>query len=185
MSWALGYKKEIGYERWFMFEEKVIERFAPTHEAERTHKLMKLEWYHGDIRQFLLRMQNHNIKVGLQGVAWREMLKAQMPEAGLLGLSFETYPNDKLWLAGFKNAMIQHENHEKDKRRTHGKGESSGTLITRKIEDRAWIKSNQIPPKRYTAEKRASYKGKPKVPRMKIWSKEKTDTNKKEVVHTD
>ena len=44
------------------------------------------------------------------------MLKAQMPEAGLLRLSFETYPNDELWLAGFMNAMIQHENHEEDKR---------------------------------------------------------------------
>jgi len=49
MSGALGYTKEIGYERWFMFEQKVTEDFAPTHEAERTHKLMKLERYHGDI----------------------------------------------------------------------------------------------------------------------------------------
>jgi len=91
---------------------------------------MKLERYHGDIRQFLLRMENHNIKVGLQGVAWRDMRKAKMPEAGLLRLSFETYPNDELWLAGFKNAMIQHENHEEDKRLPHGKGESSGIPIS-------------------------------------------------------
>jgi len=49
MSGALGYKKEIGYKSWFMFEQKVTERFAPTHDAEKTHKLMKLERYHGDI----------------------------------------------------------------------------------------------------------------------------------------
>jgi len=60
------------------------------------------------------------------------MLKAQMPEAGLLRLSFEIYPNDELWLAGFKNAMIQHENHEEEKRLRHGKGESSGTSISQK-----------------------------------------------------
>jgi len=54
MSGALGYTKEIGYERWFMFEQKVTTQFAPSHEAERTHKLMKLETYHGDIGQFLL-----------------------------------------------------------------------------------------------------------------------------------
>jgi len=185
MSGALGYTKEIGYERWFMFEQKVTERFAPTHEAERTHKLMKLERYQGDIRQFLLRMENHNIKVDLQGVAWRDMLKAQMPEAGLLRLSFETYPNDELWLAGFKNAMIQHENHEEDKRLRQGKGESSGTSIGRKTEDRTSTKSNLRPPKRHTVQKRAAYKGKPKVPRTKTWSKEKTATDKKEVVHTD
>jgi len=184
MSGALGYAKEIGYERWFMFEQKVTERFAPTHEAERTHKLMKLERYHGDIRQFLLRMENHNIKVGLQGVAWRDMLKAQMPEAGLLRLSFETYPNDELWLAGFKNAMIQHENQEEDKRLRHGKGKSSGTSISRKTDDRTSTKSNPRPPKRYTVEKRAAYKEKHKVPRTKAWSKEKTATDKKEVVHT-
>ena len=34
-------------------------------------------------------------------------------------------------------------------------------------------------------EKRAAYKGKPKVPCTKIWLKEKTATNKKEVVYTD
>jgi len=67
MSGALGYKKEIGYERWFMFEQKVTERFAPTHEAERTHKLMKLEKYHGDIRQFLLRMENHKLRLDSRG----------------------------------------------------------------------------------------------------------------------
>ena len=186
MSGTLGYTKEISYERWFMFEQKVTEQFAPTNETERTHKLMKLERYYGDIRQFLLRMENHNIKVGLQGVAWRDMLKAQMPEAGLLRLSFETYPNDELWLAGFKNAMIQHENHEEDKRLRHGKGESSGTSINRKTENRVPTKSNPRPPKRYTAEKRAAYMEKPKVPcQKKEWSKEKTATNKKEVVHTD
>jgi len=130
-------------------------------------------------------MENHNIKVGLQGVAWRAKLKAQMLEAGLLRLSFETYPNDELWLAGFKNAMIQHEKNEEDKRLRHGKGESSGTSISWKTEDRASTKSNQRAPKRHTVEKRAAYKGKPKVPRTKTWSKEKTATDKKEVVHTD
>ena len=82
------------------------------------------------------------------------MLKAQMPEAGLLRLSFETYPNDELWLAGFKNAMIQHENHKEDKRLRDGKGESSGTSISRKTEDQNSTKSNPRPPKRYKEEKR-------------------------------
>jgi len=81
--------------------------------------------------------------------------------------------------------MIRHENHEDDKRLRHGKGESSGTWISRKKEDRTSTKSNQRPPKRYMVEKRAAYKGKPKVPRTKALSKEKTATDKKEVVHTD
>jgi len=102
-----------------------------------------------------------------------------MPEAGLLRLSFETYSNDELWLEGFKNAMIQHENHEEDKRLSQGKGKSSGAPISRKSEDRALTKNNTRPPKRYTVEKRATYKGKPKVPRAKAWSKEGTATNKK------
>jgi len=186
MSRALGYKKEISYETCLMFEQKVRKRFAPTHEAERTRKLMKLERYHGDIGEVLLRMENHNSKVRLQGVGWRDMLKAQMPEAGLVRLSFETYPNNELWLAGFKNAIIQPENHEEDKRLRNGKGESSGTSISRKAEDRGSTKSNARPPKRYMVEKRAAYMGKPKVPhKMKEWSKERTATNKKEVVHTD
>jgi len=130
-------------------------------------------------------MENHNIKVRLQGVAWRDVLKAQMPEARLLRLSFKTYPNNELWLAGFKNAMIQDENYEEDKRLRCGKGESSRTMISRKTEDRAPRKSNTRSPKRYTVEKRAAYKGKPKGPRTKQWSKEKTATDKKEEVYTD
>jgi len=63
--------------------------------------------------------------------------------------------------------MIQHENHEEDKRLRHGKGESSGISIGRKTEDRTSTKCNPRPPKRYTVEKRATYKGKPKVPRTK------------------
>jgi len=146
---------------------------------------MPLEKYNGDIRQFLLWMENRYIKVGLQGVAWRGMLKAQMLEARLFRLSFETYPNDELWQEGFKNAMIQCENCEEDKRLRNWKGEPSGTWISRKTKDQAVKKSNTRPPKRYTAERQAAYMEKPKVPHKKKWSEEKTATNKKEVVHTD
>jgi len=130
-----------------MFEQRVTKRFAPTQEAGRAHKLMKLEKYEGDIQQFLWRMENYNMKVRLQGVVWRDMLKAKMPEAGLLRQSFETYPKDELWLAGFKNSMIQRENHEEDKRLRGGKGESSGTTINRNKEDWATPKSNTRPTK--------------------------------------
>jgi len=81
--------------------------------------------------------------------------------------------------------MIQHENHEEDKRLRDGKGESSGISISRKTEDRAPNKSNTRPLKRYAAEKRAAYMGKLKVSRKKAWSEEKTATNKKAVVYTD
>jgi len=87
-------------------------------------------------------MENQNIKVGLKGVAWRDMLTAQMPEARILRLLLETYPSNELWLAGFKNGMIQHEDHEEDRCKRSGKGESSGILIRRKTEDRAPTKSN-------------------------------------------
>jgi len=52
-----------------------------------------------------------------------------MPEARLLRLSFEIYPNDQLWLEGFKNDMIQYEDHEEEKCLRRGKGESLGILI--------------------------------------------------------
>jgi len=82
--------------------------------------------------------------------------------------------------------MIQHENHKEDKRLRQGKGESSGTSISPKTEERASTKSNPRPPKRYRVQKRATYMGEPKVPcKKKEWLKEKTATNKKEVVHTD
>jgi len=90
-----------------MCEQVVTKRFVPTHEAERTLELMKAERYDGEVRQYLLQIENHNIKVGLQGVVLKDMLKAQMPEASLLRPSYDKFPNDELWLEGFKNVMIQ------------------------------------------------------------------------------
>jgi len=130
-------------------------------------------------------MENYNIKVGLQGVAWREMRKAQILEAGLLRLSFETNPNDQLWLARFKNAMIQHKNREEEKHLRLRQSESSETSIGRKTEDQALPQRNTRAPKRYMAEKWAAYKGNPKVPHRRQWSKDKTATDKKEVLHKD
>jgi len=37
MSGAFGYKKELGLEKWFMFEQRVNERFVPTHKVKGTH----------------------------------------------------------------------------------------------------------------------------------------------------
>jgi len=50
---------------------------VPTHEAERALKVIKLEKYRGEVPQYLWRIENHNIKVGLQEVAWKDVLKEQ------------------------------------------------------------------------------------------------------------
>jgi len=53
------------------------------------------------------------------------------------------------------------------------------------MENQALVKHKERPPKSYTPERWAAYMGKPKGPQKKEWSKKKTATARKEVVHTD
>jgi hypothetical protein len=147
---------------------------------------MKKDKYHGDIMHYLLRMENHNIKVQLRGVAWREVIKAQLPEEALLRLSMEEYPDDELWLAGLKTAVRRYEEYKEDGKLRRQNGESSSRP---KREERV-EKKNPRPPKRYTKEKRDAYMGKAGKPKYERKpragdKKGKTVAPKNEVVHTD
>ena len=54
MTEELGYTRQEGYELWDIFTEKMVCRFAPTHEEEKALPQMMKVRYRGDIDQFLL-----------------------------------------------------------------------------------------------------------------------------------
>jgi len=65
----LGYTKQAGYEFWHIFAEQVLQRFGPTHEAEKSLREIGFVKYQGDIAKFLLEMENLNIHARVNGIA--------------------------------------------------------------------------------------------------------------------
>ena len=63
MTGELGYTRQEGYELWDIFTEQMVRRFGPTHEEEKALRQMIKVRYKGDIDQFLLEIDNWNVKV--------------------------------------------------------------------------------------------------------------------------
>ena len=65
----LDYTKQVGYEFWHVFAEQALQCFSPTHETEKSLRVMGFVKYHGDIAKFLLEMENLNIHPRVTGIA--------------------------------------------------------------------------------------------------------------------
>ena len=108
-SFALTYRKKMmgtlelvkaeGYEFWHTFAEQAILQFGPTYEAEKALQKMTTIKYHRYIIKFRLKVENLNIHAKVSGVAWREMVKGQLPEEAFRRLSMDSYDEDDKWKA--------------------------------------------------------------------------------------
>jgi len=98
MTGELGYTRQAGYERCHVFAQQAGRRFGPTHEAEKSLTQMGFVKYHGDNTKFLLEKENLNIHARVTGIAWRKMIKEQIPEDALRRLSLPEYIADGEWL---------------------------------------------------------------------------------------
>ena len=68
MTGELGFTRQEGYELWAIFAEQVVRRFGPTHEEVKALREMMKVRYKGDIDQFLLEIENWNVKAKVTGV---------------------------------------------------------------------------------------------------------------------
>ena len=74
MTGELGFNRQEGYELSTIFAEQVVRRFGPTHaELKALGEMMNVR-YKGDIYQFLLEIENWNVKARVTGVAVRKWL---------------------------------------------------------------------------------------------------------------
>ena len=62
MTGELGFTRQKGYELWAIFDVQVVRRFGPTHEEVKALQEMMKVRYEGDIDQFLLEIENWNVK---------------------------------------------------------------------------------------------------------------------------
>ena len=87
MTGELGCTRQKGYELWNIFTEQMVRRFGPTHEEENEVRQMMKVRYKGGIDQFLLEIDNWNVKVKVTRVVLRKMIQDQIPEEAVRRLS--------------------------------------------------------------------------------------------------
>ena len=110
MTGELGYTKQEGYELWDIFTDQMVRRFGPTHEEEKALRQMMKVRYKGDIDQFLLEMDNWNVKVKVTGVVLRKMIEDQIPEEAVRRLSMiDPIPDEREWLEAVRAAVQKEE----------------------------------------------------------------------------
>ena len=80
MTGELGFTRQEGYELWAIFAEQMVRRFGPTYEEVRALREMIKVRYKGDIDQFLLEIENWNVKARVTAVAFRKMIDDQIPD---------------------------------------------------------------------------------------------------------
>jgi len=78
MTPELGYTRQEGYEFWHVFAEQALRRFGPTHEAEKSLRVMGLVHYRRDMANFLPDMENLNMDARVTGISWRKMIEDEI-----------------------------------------------------------------------------------------------------------
>ena len=63
--------------------------------------IRQISW---DIAKFLLEMKNLNMNAKVSGIAWRKMIKDELPEDALWRLSMHTYDDEDEWKAEVQRA---------------------------------------------------------------------------------
>ena len=90
---------------WAIFAEQVVRCFGPTHEEVKALREMTKVRYKGDIDQFLLEIENWNVKARVTGVAFRKMIDEQIPEEGVRRISMmDPIADHREWLEALRRA---------------------------------------------------------------------------------
>ena len=95
----------------------MVRRFRQTHEEEKALRQMMKVRYKGDMDQFLLEIDNWNVKVKVTGVVLRKMIEDQIPEEAVRQLSMiDPIPDEREWLEAFRTAVQKEENSQEGRK---------------------------------------------------------------------
>jgi len=87
MTGEIHHIRQDGYKLWDVFAEQAIRRFGPTHEEEKALREMFKVRYKNDINQFSLEFENWNVKAKVTGIAFRKLIRDQIPDEAVLSMS--------------------------------------------------------------------------------------------------
>ena len=99
MTCERGHIRQEGYELRDVFAEQAVRRFGPTHEEEKALREMLKVRYKNDINQCLLEFENWNVKAKVNGIAFRKLIRNQIPDEAVRRMSMhQEYADDRDWL---------------------------------------------------------------------------------------
>ena len=192
MTGELGYSRQEGYELWDIFTEPMVRRFGPIQEEEKALQQMMKVRYKGDIDQFLLEIDNWNIKVKVTGVVLRKLIEDQIPEEAISRLSMiDSIPVKREWLEAVRTGVPKEEDFQEGRKLKYpdSSGSSSSGKRKRNEPTAAVIKK----PK-YTAKEKRVYQAKRKEERAakkpaahrqkimhRVWADAHTGIDQKEI----
>ena len=117
MTGQLGYTRQEGYELWDIFSEQMVRHFRRTHQEEKPLRQMMKVRYKCDIDQFLLEMDNWNIKVKVTGVVLRQIIEDQIPEEAVRRMSIiDPIPDERERLETVRNVVRNQEDFQQGRK---------------------------------------------------------------------
>ena len=141
----------------------MVRRFGPTHEEEKALRQMIKVRYKGDIHQFLLEIDNWDVKVKVTGVVLRKMIEDQIPKEAVRRLSMiDPILEEREWLEAVQTAVRKEEDFQEGRKmkNTDSSGSASSGKSKRNEPTAAVVKK----PK-YTAEEQRVYQARKKEER--------------------
>jgi len=110
MTGELGHIPQDGYELWDVFSEQAIRRYGPTHEEENALREMLKVRCKNDINQFLLEFENWNVKGKVTGMAFRKLIRDQIPDEAVRRMSMHReYADDQDWIEALRPVVRDEE----------------------------------------------------------------------------
>jgi len=157
----LGHIQEDGYELWDVFAEQAIRRFVPTHGEEKALRDMLKVRYKNDINQCLLEFENWNVKAKLTGIAFRKLIRDQIPDEAVRRMSrYQEYADDRDWIEALRQGVRDQEDFQEGK--TLKDNNFSGSHSRGKRKHDEGTTSKMTNKTKYTAKKKRVYQAKKK-----------------------
>jgi len=161
MTGELGDIRQEGYELWDIFAEQAICRFCPTHEEEKALREILKVRYKNDINQFLLEFENWKVKAKVTGIAFRKLIRDQIPDEAVRRMSMpQDYADDRDWIEALRQAVRDEEEFQEGKRLNHNNFSGWNPSGKRKWDEPTTTKITKKP--KYTAREERVYQAKKK-----------------------
>ena len=144
-------------DNWNAFSEAVCDRFKPRREDKETLARMHALKYEGDIMHFVDSMKTMNLRVNMNGIAWRRMLLEAMPKEIRLRMSLVPEPDEDI---PFEDLLVevarQHEEmggeimksseHSRDQskrsKKKRRREDADDSVVTRPVKDNQRVTKN-------------------------------------------
>jgi len=158
-----------------LFAEEAVRRFDPTQEEGKALREMMKVRSKNNINQFLLEFENWNVKAKVTGIAFRKLIRDQIPDEGVRRMSMhQEYADDRDWIDALRQLVHDEEDFQEGKRLQDNNFSGSNSSGKRKRAEPTTAKTTKK--LNYTAKEERVYR---RRKRWRRWRKERRRPGRK------